>query len=106
MSQKPFEEMYAMKSSFETRNDSSGMRKPCISIMCFKQLSVELKTWPQKIHSLVGMSLKGCIYILELKTTKVYSNEPIKVNIFVDFIKKKKLFSEIQFNNIKIDVYL
>ena len=93
MSQKPFEEMYAMKSSFETRNDSSGMRKPCISIMCFKQLSVELKTWPQKIHSLVGMSLKGCIYILELKTTKVYSNEPIKVNIFVDFIKKRKLFT-------------
>ena len=86
MNQKPFEEMYAMKSSFETRNDSSGMRKPCISIMCFKQLSVELKTWPQKIHSLVGMSLKWRIYILELK--KVYSNEAIKFNIFADFIKK------------------
>ena len=54
----PFDEIYAMKSSIETKNDSSGTRKSCVSIMCFKVASVELKTWPQKIHSLVGMSLK------------------------------------------------
>ena len=54
----PFDEIYAMKSSIETKNDSSGTRKSCISIMCFKVDPVELKTWPQKIHSLVGMSLK------------------------------------------------